>query len=218
MKKLLLISLLAVAGAMPVAAQEHQEEVPAGTVAHGSIEEAHEEAYPPAEHEAPHEERTYFGVPGWILKLANMILFLGVLGWLLKGPISNAFRDRRKAITTRLSEADIRRERSERMSEEIQERLAKVEGELDAIRARAEEEGRRQGQQIVENSEREAEKILAAARSEIDQRLSQARRELKAYAAELATDRAHDLVATSIDERDRNALFQQSVDRIREAK
>lgn len=215
MRKLLIVILFGFIGALPLAGQE---EVPAGTVAHGAEEQAHEEAYPPEEHETAHEERTYFGIPGWILKLLNMILFLGLLGWLLKGPISNLFRDRKSSIRNRLSEADLRRERSERMSEEIQERLAKVEGEIEAIRQRAEEEGRRQGEQIVEASNREAEKIIGSARSEIDQRLSQARRELREYAAELATDRAHDIVETSIDERDKATLFKQSVDRIREAK
>lgn len=215
MKKLLIAVLFGIIGALSLAAQE---EVPAGSVAHGAEEEAHEQAYPPEEHETAHEARTYFGIPGWILKLLNMILFLGLLGWLLKGPISNVFRDRRSAIRTRLSDAEVRRERSERMSEEIQERLAKVESEIEAIRQRADEEGRRQGEQIVESSTRESEKILSAARSEIDQRLNQARRELQAYAAELATDRAHGIVESSIDERDKAALFRNSVDRIREAK
>lgn len=214
MKIRLITILFAIAVVLPLAGQVTEE---GATAARGAASEVHEEAHAEEEHGA-HEERTYFGIPGWILKLANMILFLGLLGWLLKGPILNLFRDRKQTIRTRLSEADLRRERSERMSEEIEERLAKVEGEIEAIRQRAEEEGRRQGEQILESSDREAEKILNSARSEIDQRLSHARRELKAYAAELATERAHGLVESSIDERDKAALFKQSVERIREAK
>lgn len=216
MKKRLIIILFAIAGMLPVAGQTTDEH--GATAARGAASEVHEETHADQEHGATHEQRTYFGIPGWILKLANMILFLGLLGWLLKGPIGNFFRDRKSSIRTTLSESDLRRERSERMSEEIQERLARVEEEIEAIRQRAEEEGHRQGEQILESSNREAEKILTSARSEIDQRLSQARRELKAYAAELATERAHDLVESSIDERDKAALFKQSVDRIREAK
>jgi F-type H+-transporting ATPase subunit b len=214
MKKQLIIIVLAAITVLPLAGQTDQ----GATVARGAASEVHEETHAEDEHGGTHEERTYFGIPGWILKLVNMILFLGLLGWLLKGPILNMFRGRKESIRTRLSEADLRRERSERMSEEIQARLARVEGEIESIRERAQEEGRRQGEQIVENSNREAEKILTAARSEIDQRLSQARRELQAYAAELATDRAHGLVEASIDERDKAALFKKSVDRIREAK
>lgn len=214
MKTRLIIILFALVGVVPLTGQVTDE---GATAARGAASEVHEETHADEEHGA-HEERTYFGIPGWLLKIANMVLFLGLLGWLLKGPISKAFRDRKQAIRTRLSEADERRERSERMSEEIEARLAKVEGEIEAIRQRAEEEGRRQGEQILDSSNREAEKILSAARSEIDQRLSHARRELKAYAAELATERAHDLVESSIDEQDKAALFRQSVDRIREAK
>lgn len=217
MRKIAVIIMLALTSAFAAGAQEH-EEIPAGTAAHGAIEESHEAAYPEHEQEHGHEERTYFGIPGWILKLLNMILFLGFLAFLLRGPISRAFRERKESIRTRLSEADVRRERAERMEEEIQERLARVEGEIEAIRTRAEEEGRRQGQQIVESSEREAEKILASARSEIEQRVSQARRELRQYAAELATERATTLVETSIDERDKSALFDDSVRRLTEVK
>lgn len=216
MKKFLLLTLLALVSVMPVA--RAQEEIPADAAAHGAIEEAHEQAYPEHEQEHGHEGRTYFGIPGWILKLLNMIVFLGVLGWLLKSPIARVFKDRRESIRSRLAEADQRRERAERMTEEIQERLARVEGELEAISLRADEEGQRQGEQIVESSHREAEKILASARGEIEQRLSQARRELRQYAGELATERATGLIESSISEQDKIAIFDQSVERIREAK
>src|SRR6185369_11888276 len=49
-------------------------------------------------HEAP---KTYFGIPGWILKLANMFVFLGVLGYLIGGPVKRAFAAR----PTRLAHA-----------------------------------------------------------------------------------------------------------------
>lgn len=213
MNRRVVIALFAVILSLPVAGAE--TELPADTAAHGSAEQAHEQAHPEEGH---HEERTYFGIPGWILKLANMVLFFGVLWWLLKGPIANAFADRKASIRKRLSEADSRRERADRMAEEIQQRLDKVEDEIAAIRQRADEEGKRQSAQIDEAAGREAEKILAAARGEIDQRMGQARRELKQFAADLATDRATGLVEASINDADRSKLFDTSVERIREAK
>lgn len=216
MKKRVLVALIAIVISLTLVAQE--EELPADTVAHGSIEESHELTHPAEAEEHGHETRSYFGIPGWLLKLINMVLFLGLLGWLLKGPIEKVYADRKESIRARLSEAEARRERADRMTEEIQERLARVEGEIAAIRERADEEGQRQSVQIDDAAERELGKIREAAKSEIDQRLSQARRELRNYAAELATERARGLVETSITEADRAKLFEESVDQIREVK
>jgi F-type H+-transporting ATPase subunit b len=215
MRRSWLILILTAALAGPLGAQQ-EPSLPPDSVARGAADEAHQIAHPEAA--ALHEDRTYFGIPGGILKFVNMVLFLGLLGWLLKGPISRFFASRRDAIRTRLADAESRRERADRMAEEIQGRLARVEAELDAIRSRADQEGERQHTQIVESSHREAEKILAAARGEIDQRVKQARREIRHFAAELATERASNLVESSISDADRRKVFDESVERIREVK
>jgi F-type H+-transporting ATPase subunit b len=207
--------MLMAALASPLGAQQ-ETALPPDSVARGAADEAHQIAHP--EDAALHETRTYFGIPGGILKFVNMVLFLGLLGWLLKGPISRFFANRKDTIRKRLADAESRREKADRMAEEIQGRLARVEAELEAIRSRAEQEGERQHTQIVESSNREAEKIVAATRGEIDQRMKQARRELRHFAAELATERASNLVEASISDADRRKVFDESVDRIREVK
>ncbi|MDX1582643.1 MAG: hypothetical protein R3338_03505, partial [Thermoanaerobaculia bacterium] len=93
MKIRVLIALFTLALALPLLGAE--EELPAGTVAHGSIEEAHEQAYPEHAEEGHHEERTYFGIPGWLLKIVNLAAFLGLLWWLLSGPVKKAYADRK---------------------------------------------------------------------------------------------------------------------------
>ena len=97
-RKLLLLFVLLFAVA-PLFAQEN-----ANDVAHGSEKAAHEVAHPGEAHGEGHEApKTYFGIPGWILKLANMLVFLGLLGWLIGGPVKNAFaaRPRKRASVAR---------------------------------------------------------------------------------------------------------------------
>ncbi|HUO85287.1 MAG TPA: F0F1 ATP synthase subunit B [Thermoanaerobaculia bacterium] len=201
----------------PAATEEHAE-VPAGEVAHGSEEVAHEQVHEGAaaegEHGGEHEAKSYFGIPGWILKLLNMILFAGLLIYFLKRPVMGMFAERRRKIRKDLEEAETRRQKADSLAADIQGRLSQIEAEVATILERAREEGERQKQQILETAQQESQKILAVAQSQIDQRVKQARRELTEYAGELATERAQRLLAESITDADRSQLFQESVDRI----
>src|SRR5262245_48688129 len=111
-----------------------QEKPQAGDVAHGAEKVAHETAHPNEAHggegEAP---KTYFGIPGWILKLANMLLFLGVLVYFVRKPVKSAMIERSAAIRRAAEEAKERRIKADQMASDIQARLAAIEGEVRAI-------------------------------------------------------------------------------------
>jgi len=189
MRKLLVLMLLLLAIAIPMFAQH--------------AEGAHGEG-----HEAP---KTYFGIPAWILKLVNMIVFFGVLGWLIGGPVKSAFAARSEQIRHAAEEARTRREKADQLASDIQSRLAQIEDELRAIRERAEAEGERQKRELIAAAEAEAQKILAAARNEVDNKLKRARHELTEYAGELASERAEALLRDKINDKDRHNLFADSV-------
>ena len=202
-RALILILLMTLAGAMGAA------ERPGASVAHGSEEVAQEAAHGETAH---HEPKTYFGIPGWILKLVNMLLFLGLLIFVLKGPIGSAFKARGEQIRSELAEAKERQAKSDRLASEIQQKLNQIEADVAAILQRAQEEGERQKSEILTTARAEAEKILAGARNEVEARVKQAQKELTAYAGQLATERAKALVAESINEADRKRLFSSSVE------
>jgi F-type H+-transporting ATPase subunit b len=206
MRKLLLLLILFVIAA-PVFAQENPNDV-----AHGSEKAAHEVAHPNEAHGEGHEApKTYFGIPGWILKLINMLAFLGLLGWLIGGPVKNAFAARSEQIRRAADEARARREKADQLASDIQTRLAQIEDELRAIRERAEAEGERQKRELIAAAEAEAQKILAAARTEVDNKLKRARHELTEYAGELASERAEALLRERINDNDRHNIFRESV-------
>src|SRR5581483_9367279 len=177
----------------------------ANNVAHGSEKAAHEVAHPGEEHGEGHEApKAYFGIPGWILKLVNMLLFLGVLGYLVGGPVKQAFAARTAAIQNAAKEARERREKADRMASQIED-------ELKAIRERAEAEGERQKRELIAAAETEAQKILNAARTEVDNKLKRARHELTEYAGQLASERAESLLRQQITDADRHKIFEESV-------
>jgi len=223
MRRLLLILTLALAPAL-FAQHEPAPTTPqdktGGTAAHGAENEAHEVAHP-SEHGAAaeaHHEKTYFGIPGWILKLANMLLFLGVLVYFLKSPVGKAFAERSEAIRRANDEARERRTRADQMASEIQARLSAIEAEVRAIHERAETEGERQKRELIAAAEAESQKILAVARNEVDNRLKHARTELTAYAGQLAAERAEQILREKITEQDQRKLFQDSLQQVGEVR
>lgn len=214
MRRLLLIAVLLL---IPVALMAQNSG--GSAVAHGAEKDAHEIAHPSEAHghegEAP---KTYFGIPGWVLKLVNLVLFLGVLGYFIGGPVKKAFSDRSAAIRQEAEEAKTRRAKADQMASDIQARLTQIEVEVKSIRERAEAEGERQKRELIAAAEAEAAKILASARNEVDNRLKSARKELTEYAGQLATDRAEAILREKITEADQKKLFQESVREVAEVK
>ena len=154
-----------------------------------------------------HHEKTYFGIPGWILKTANMILFIGVLVYFVGGPVKKAFAERSAAIKQAAQEARERREKADRMAGDIQARLSAIEAEVHAIHERAQAEGERQKRELIAAAEAESQKILANARNEVDNRLKHARTELTEFAGQLASERAEQILREKITDEDQKNLF-----------
>jgi F-type H+-transporting ATPase subunit b len=187
-------------------------------VAHGSEKAAHEQTHPNEAHGEGHEApKTYFGIPGWILKIVNMILFIGFLAWLAGGPVKKALAERSEAIRKAAQEARERRATADRLASDIQARLTQIENDVKAIHERALQEGDRQKRELIAAAETEAQKILAAARQEVDNRLKHARHELTEYAGELAAERAEAILREKITDADKHKLFNESLREVGEA-
>src|SRR5947199_2501842 len=155
MRRAIFIILLLLVPAI-LFAQNHAND--ANNVSQGSEKAAHETVHPGEAHGEGHEApKTYFGIPGWILKLANMLVFLGLLGWLIGGPVKNAFAARSEQIRRAAAEASERRAKADQLATDIQSRLAQIEDELRAIRERAEAEGERHKRELIAAAEGEGQ-------------------------------------------------------------
>jgi len=188
-----------------------------GELAHGAEKDAHKIAHPNEEHGEGHEgPKTYFGIPAWILKLANMIAFVAVLGYFIAGPVKKSLAERRAAITRAAEEAKSRREKADGLAADIQARLGQIDAEVKAIHERAVTEGERQKRELLAAAEAEAQKILAAARNEVDNRVKHARHELTEYAGQLAAGRAEAILREKITPADQQQLFRESLQEVAE--
>ncbi|MGA7614940.1 MAG: F0F1 ATP synthase subunit B [Thermoanaerobaculia bacterium] len=210
MKRLLLVLLLVV---MPLGAlaQVHEGGASPSNISQGSQKVGQEVSGAAQGEEAHGLSTTFLGLPSWLWQLVNMLLFLGLLWYLIRKPVVQSFDGRKAAIRQRLSEAEQRRAKADQLASDIQQRLSQIEREVAEILERAHEEGERQKQELIAAAETESQKILASAQNAVDLRVKQAHQELTEYAGRLATERAEQIVAHSITDEDRSKLFDESV-------
>ncbi|HEY0592680.1 MAG TPA: ATP synthase F0 subunit B [Thermoanaerobaculia bacterium] len=213
MKRFLAILLVIVAAGVVPALAQHDDT--GASAARGAATETHEDLHGEEAGGETHETQTYFGIPAWILKLINLILFVGILGYFLAGPISGALAARRGKIRADLAEAAERRQKADRLAADIQSRLDQIEKEVGSILERAAAEGERQKQELIAQGHAEAEKIVAQAKSAVDAQLRAAKGELTEYAGKLASERALAILETQMTDADRRKIFAEGVEEIR---
>jgi F-type H+-transporting ATPase subunit b len=147
-----------------------------------------------------------------------MLLFFGLLVWMLRGPVGSAFAARTEAIRAAAAEARDRRAKADLMANDIQARLGHIEDEVRAIQERARQEGERQKRDLLSAAEAEAAKIVQAARNEVENQLKYARHELTEYAGQLASERAEAILRERITDADQKKLFEESVREVGEVR
>jgi F-type H+-transporting ATPase subunit b len=121
-----------------------------------------------------------FGVQGF-----NFILFAGILGFLLKGALSSAFKARTKELEEKLSQAEREKQEADRQIQELETRMAGLQQELAGIMAKADADAETEKERILESAKLEAAQILAQTGTEIEAQARQAEAALRALVAEL---------------------------------
>jgi len=153
----------------------------------------------------------FLGLPVDIWKLLNLILILGLLVYLLGKPFRTHFRKRREDLDEAIDRAGVERDKALALASEMTTRLASLEKEIAGIRARGAAEGENEKRAQIEAAARESETLRRNAADEIERRLAAAKKDLARAAADLAADRARDVLAGAITEDDRRRLLDESV-------
>jgi len=97
---------------------------------------------------------------------------------------------RNEAIGKHIREAEIATKEARARLNSVEERLAKLDGEIAAMRAHAEQDAAKEEQRFRASVEEEKRNILAAAEQEIAAATIHAQQQLKQHAAELAIEQA----------------------------
>lgn len=131
-------------------------------------------------------------------KLFNLVLFVALMTYILRRPIGEALRTRREGIRRDLMRAQEERNAALAKLEEVEERLAQLDGEVKVIRAQAEKEAAEERARIERSTEEDARKLREQARREIQNAGKAARHDLRRYAAEQSVCLAEEMILRDI--------------------
>ena len=123
-------------------------------------------------------------------EVLNFLILASSLGYVAVKVLPKAIRGRNEAIRKHITDAEVATKEARARLSSVEERLAKLDGEIAAMRSHAEQEAAREEQRFRAAVEEEKRNILAAAEQEIAAATIHARQQLKQQAAELAIEQA----------------------------
>jgi F-type H+-transporting ATPase subunit b len=140
-------------------------------------------------------EVSWYNYPGWeAWKFLNLFLFIGVLVYFLRRPLSESLVARREAIRRDLMRAQEERNAAQAKLEEVEARLARLNAEVEAVRAQAQREAAAERERIERATEEEMRKLREQAQREIESAGKLARQELRRQAAEESVRLAEEMI------------------------
>jgi F-type H+-transporting ATPase subunit b len=153
-----------------------------------------------------------------VARVVNFAVLVGVIVYLLRKPLAQYLEAKSEQIRQELAEAARKREQARADRDAASARLTGIERDVAELRARAVEEAEAERARILSAAELEASRIRELARKEIATELEVARRRLKAEATELAVDLARRKLEQAVNERDRDLLFERSLEALKESR
>ena len=142
----------------------------------------------------------YLNRPGFeAWKFLNLAIFIAVLIYILRKPLSDAFKAKRDAIRAELIKAEEEKQAALKRLGEVEARLASLEGDVQAILKRANDEAAEDKDRLGEQTEFEIKRLRDQVNAEIARITVQSKVELRKYSAEESIRRAEERLRAQID-------------------
>ena len=152
-------------------------------------------------------------VPLWA-KFVNLAIFVIGLGFVVYKPITQGLQARLTSIQEDLQRANREREAAEAKMKELEDRLSRLDQEIEEIKAQAERDAKAEHERIVQVAKEDAERLRAMARLEIEGAFKAARTQLKAFTAAQAVELAEQLIRREIKDDDKERLVTRYVEHL----
>jgi F0F1-type ATP synthase membrane subunit b/b' len=128
---------------------------------------------------------TYLNRPGFELwKFINLAIFVAVLVYILKKPLTEAFKAKREAIRSELIKAEEAKQAALAQLTSTEAKLAALDAEKASLLAKAKDEAEAEKINIAQQTEAEIAKMREQAESEITRLTQQTKAELRRFSAE----------------------------------
>lgn len=160
------------------------------------------------------QEEHWWDYPGFELwKFVNLFVFVGALVYILtrKVRLSDAFKARKETIKQELARAQQERDAALAKLKEVEERLARLDGEVTAIQQQSQREAEEERERIAKSTEVEIAKLGEQAQREIESAGKAAKHGLRVYAAETSVRLAEEIIRREMRPEDDARLIQRNV-------
>lgn len=128
---------------------------------------------------------TYFNFPGFeAWKFFNLAVFVAIIVYLVRKPLSDTFKAKRETIRAELIKAEEEHQAALAKLTEAEAKLARLDEESKNVREKSAQSAAAEKTRISEQTETDVQKIRAQADAEIDRSGQQARAELRRFSAE----------------------------------
>ena len=149
-----------------------------------------------------------------VYKLINAALFVGLLVIFLRRPLKEFWRNRSESLRQRIELARKHRSTAEAQFNELSNRLAKIQSEMQALRQRLEKDGLLESEKIVNSAKDYALRLEAGGRRVAEQDRIKAQYRLRELGAELSVNLAERLIRDQITSADQQRLIRDFLDRL----
>ena len=157
----------------------------------------------------------YLNIPGFeAWKFVNLTIFVLVLVYLLKKPLSEAFKAKREAIRADLIRAEAEKQAALAQLASAEAKLISLEPEKAAIITHAHDEIAAEKQRIVEDAEAEVRRLHEQTRGELARLTEVTRAKLRRHSAEESVRLAEQKLRSQINPENDGRLVKASIDAI----
>jgi F-type H+-transporting ATPase subunit b len=162
-----------------------------------------------------HFYNEYLNIPGFELwKFINLAIFIAILTYLLKKPLSEGFKAKRESIRAELIRAEQEKAAALERLTQAEAKITQLEADKQKVIRSAEEEANTDAARILEQTEVEIERIRRQTSGDLGRLAQQVRAELRKLSAEESIRLAEQKLRSRIDAEKDSRLVRASIQEI----
>lgn len=151
----------------------------------------------------------------FLYRLLNFSVMVAILYIVAKRmAITDFFSIRREEIKKRFEELKRQKYEFEKKADELESKLKEIEDKKKEIIEQFRLEGLREKEKIIAEAKERAAQIMAQADMTIQQEIEAAKERLKAEIVDLATEKAKEIISSSIKDKDQDKLIQEFIEKM----
>ncbi|MFN0120795.1 MAG: hypothetical protein ACKV2V_09865 [Blastocatellia bacterium] len=152
-----------------------------------------------------------------IPKAVNLVIFFGILYYLLRKPAREFYQERFNEIRASLQKAAREKEQATARMAELDQRLNRLDTELAGIRQQSQQEAAAERERVAVQAREEADKIRQTATREINSAKNAALLELRQFTAARSVEMAEQIIRREMSAEDDSRLVGRISDEIQKA-